>query len=157
MAGFFLKLCSFYFILFFSLHFLKVFMSNKFSQNKERYSIKQDLKKIHWVVIKIILLRQSMGIFLPLYFSIVYKVAHLSDLGLALIMSSWLFIVLFARMGPTDTPSPGSVFQPYCDIYQLLMWLLKLSSFPARQSPLWEQRLCLSLFTAKVSYSNTTQ
>ena len=142
---------------FFSLHFLKVFMSNKFSQNKERYSIKEDLKKIPWVVIKIILLRQSMGIFLPLYFSIVYKVAHLSDLGLAFIMSSWLFIVLFARMGPTDTLSPGSMFHPYCDIYQLLMWLLKLSSFPARQSPLWEQRSCLSLFTAKVSYSNTTQ
>ena len=43
---FFFKLCSFYFVLF-SLYFLKLFMSNKFSQNKKRCSIKEDLKKIH--------------------------------------------------------------------------------------------------------------
>ena len=64
-----------------------------------------------------------MGIFLPVYFSIVYKVTHLSDLGLALIMSSRLFAVLFAGMcgmWPTGTLSP------YYNIYQLLMRFMGL-------------------------------
>ena len=43
----FFKALFFLLYSFFSLHFLKVFMSNKLSQNKERYSIKEDLKKIH--------------------------------------------------------------------------------------------------------------
>ena len=157
MAGFFLKLCSFYFILFFHFIFLKYLWVTNFHKTKKGIRSRKIWRKYTELWSKLFCSGRVWVFFLPLYFSIVYKVAHLSDLGLALIMSSWLFIVLFARMGPTDTPSPGSVFQPYCDIYQLLMWLLKLSSFPARQSPLWEQRLCLSLFTAKVSYSNTTQ
>ena len=116
-------------------------MTNLFSQNKKKVFKKGRSEENTLNCYQIIIHVQREygyfflggGIFLPLYFSIVSKAAHLSDLGLAFIISSWLFTDHYAWMGPIAVPSPGSVFHLYCNIYHTLMRLIKLSFFAARQ------------------------
>lgn len=107
-----------------------LFMSNLFLQNKKFYSRKKEGSEESWYQI-IIYVQRNHGYFLAFYFSKASIFVQVSDLWLVSI-SSWLFTDPCAWTGPTATPSHGSVFYSYCNIYHTLMLFIKLSFFPSR-------------------------
>lgn len=118
-------LCSFYFIF---LNYLWAAYFHKTKKFKKERSEENTLSCYH-IIIDV---QRDYGYFSPLYFSAVSKLAHLSDLSLAITISSWLFTDLCALIGPITTPSHGSVFYLHCNIHHILMLLIKLSLFLTR-------------------------
>lgn len=84
--------------LFFLLYFLKLFISTLFSQTKNinQESSEENILSCYQVIIYV----QRDYKYFYLFF-IVSKVAHLSNLNLAIIISSWLFTDPYARIGPS--------------------------------------------------------
>lgn len=109
---------GFSFTLFFWLYLLKYLWVTCFHKTKQKnYLRKKNQKKVHQAVI--IYIQRDCGYFLTLYFAIVSKVAHLPDDSIVIVTSSWLFTDPRAWMGPTATPSHGSVLYAYCNIIPL--------------------------------------